>query len=240
VGNLFLYDSDFKVSEELMFAQWMKTPEKPVPVDDWGGLATAIMGQSRIDKLVLHFHSYDGGLLVGSENKTLDEPSVAALFTKKGAKVPQIDSIAFIGCNLGGRPAAVLAFADLFKTKVTTGYTWFIVHQLFTIHFKKGMDEADVKKALDPFAPYAINTLPAAPVLAKVLLSRDVDQDVFVLYGSRDESFTDIPIAAGKQRTHKPWTQAEPVTILANEARKKEDAFQADPVLPFWLVTIKR
>ena len=241
MGTLFLYDSDFIADEERMFAQWASnSSDKPVPIDDWPGLAAAIMGQSKISQLVLHFHSYDGGILVGSENKTLDEPSVAALFTKPGSKPPQIDTITFLGCNVGGRPAALLAFADLFKAKSVSGYTWYVVHQRITINFPKGMSEADVKKFLDPYVPYAINPLPAAPVLAKVLGSRKVDQDILVFYGSRDESFTPIPIEPGKGRTHKSWKDAEPVTIPANDAKAKEQAYQADPVLPFWLVTVKR
>ena len=35
------------------------------------------MGNTKITQFVLHFHSYDGGILVGPENKTLDEHRVA-------------------------------------------------------------------------------------------------------------------------------------------------------------------
>jgi hypothetical protein len=117
MADLYLHDSDFDAGQEKIIAKGMfSIAEKPVPIDDWPGLATAIQKHTKIGHLAFSFHSFSGGMIVGSDGRELGEASVDKLFTKP----PQVDRISFFGCNVGNRPVQMAAFGKLFGAKSVT------------------------------------------------------------------------------------------------------------------------
>ena len=111
MADLYLHDSDFVATEEKIIAKGMYgIAEKPLPIDDWNGLAEAVQKQTKIGHLAFGFHSFDGGMMVGSDGRELGEELVRKLFTKP----PQVDKISFFGCNVGNRPVQMAAFGKIF------------------------------------------------------------------------------------------------------------------------------
>lgn len=96
MADLYLHDSDFDAGQEKIIANGMYgIADKPVPIDDWPALAAAMQKHTRIGHLAFSFHSFDGGMIVGSEGRELGEASVTKLFTKP----PRVDKISFFAAT---------------------------------------------------------------------------------------------------------------------------------------------
>lgn len=233
--DLYLYDADFDASMEKSIAKagYRIPGDNVLPIKDWGHLAKAMMHNAEVGQLVLCFHSFDGGMLVGSEGRTLSEESVSKLFTKR----PKIRNIAFTGCNVGNRPDEMAAFARMFKAETVSGYTWSTVKQLITATFPKGTREEAIKKTLAPFEPYIAGALPAANVLATNATHKEVTVKLVGLYGSADgETASAMPIPDREGKNRKPWKSAKKREINASEVPV---GASDSPVVPFELVTVK-
>jgi hypothetical protein len=234
--DLYLHDPGFDATEEKAMARGMfGVTDELMAVQDWMGLAAAIMRHGKIGRLVFSFHSFDGGMIVGGNGKQLGEAAVKALFTKP----TQVDTIAFGGCNVGNRPSQMLAFAKIFGAKMVSGYTWSMVKQTVRVRFPKGTTEAKIKGTLDPLAPYSVDMLPAANLVKTQALRKDHEAKLVCCYGSIDGSTTSmIPIPFGEQRGRKPWKDAKEKMIRAVEAEKTEREYQASPVVAFECVRV--
>lgn len=237
MADLYLHDSDFDAGQEKIIANGMYgITDKPVPIDDWPALAAAIQNQTRIGHLAFSFHSFPGGMIVGSDGRELGEASVVKLFTKP----PQVDKISFFGCNVGNRPVQMAAFAKMFGAKSVSGFTWWMIKTPINVKLPKGVDEKRIKAVLDPFVPYSVELIPAANVLVKTHISRkDHEINLVAVYGSPDGSFAStIPIPLGEQKNRRPWKDAIRKTIKAADAAATEKAYQASPVVGFELLTV--
>lgn len=235
--DLYLYDSGFDAAHEKIIAKGMfGIADKPVPIDDWKGLATAIQKHTKIGQLAFSFHSFDGGVLVGGDGRELGEESVRKLFTKP----PKVDKISFFGCNVGNRPVQMAAFAKIFGAKTVSAFTWWMIKTPINIKLPKGVSEKKIKDALEPLAPYSVELIPAANVLVKVYTSRkDHAVNIVAVYGSPDGSFAStIPIPFGEQKNRKPWKEAVKKEIKAADAATTEKDYQASPVVAFELLTV--
>ncbi len=237
MSDLFLFDKEFDPKVEAIAAKGMfGIKDKPVPVGSWEDLAKEIQRQAQIGKLVLSFHSFPGGMLVGGNGRELGEKSVRDLFKKP----PRVESISFVGCNVGGRPVQMVAFAKLFSAKKVSGYTWYVVKQTVSIKIPKGTSKETIKSTLDPFVPYSAEMLPAADLIAKVYaFKQNYTLNLVAYYGSSEgDAASTIPISAAERRKHKPWTAAVKVDIRASEADAKEKFYEKTPVVDFELVTV--
>lgn len=237
MADLYLHDSDFDAAQEKIIANGMfGITEKPVPIDDWKGLAAAIQKHTKIGHLALSFHSFGGGMIVGSEGRELGEESVTKLFTKP----PQVDRISFFGCNVGNRPVQMAAFGKLFAAKSVTGFTWWTIKQPVNVKLPKGVSEEKIKKALDPFVPYSVELIPAAEVLVKTHTSRkDHEINIVAVYGSPDGSTAStLPIPLGEQKNRKPWKEAVKKMIKLADAAATEKAYDASPTVAYELLTV--
>lgn len=210
--------------------------EKPVPIDDWKGLAAAIQKHTRIGHLTCSFHSFGGGMIVGSEGRELGEESVGKLFTKP----PPVDKISFFGCNVGNRPVQMAAFGKLFGAKSVSGFNWWMIKQPVNVKLPKGVEEKRIKAALDPFAPYSAELIPAANVLVKTHTSRkDHEINLVAVYGSPDGSTASaLPMPLGEQKNRKPWKEAARKTIKLADAATAEKVYDASPIVAFELLTV--
>jgi hypothetical protein len=237
MADLYLYDPEFNLAHEKIIAKGMfGIDERPVEVDDWKALGTAIQKHGAIGHLAFSFHSFDGGMLVGGEGRELGEESVRKLFTKP----PKVDKISFFGCNVGNRPVQMAAFGKLFGARSVAGFTWWMIKTPIEVNLPKGVAEKKIKDALDPLAPYSVELIPAANVLVKVHTSRkDHLVRLVAVYGSPDGAFAStIPIPFGEQKNRKPWKEAARKTIKAADAAATEKAYQSSPVVAFELLTV--
>ncbi|MPZ34451.1 MAG: hypothetical protein GEV13_26280 [Rhodospirillales bacterium] len=237
MADLHLYDSEFDAGQEKIIAKGMfGIAEKPVPIDDWKDLAAAIQKHTKIGHLACSFHSFGGGMIVGSEGRELGEESVAKLFTKP----LQVDKISFFGCNVGNRPVQMAAFGKIFGAKSVAGFTWWMIKTPINVKLPKGVSEKKIKEALDPFAPYSVELIPAANVLVKTHTSRkDHEINLVAVYGSPDGSTAStLPIPLGEQKNRKPWKEAVKKTIKLADAAATEKAYDASPIVAFELLTV--
>ena len=235
--DLYLHDSDFDAAQEKIIAKGMfGITERPVPIDDWKGLAAAIQKHTKIGHLALSFHSFSCGMIVVSDGRELAEESVTKLFTKP----PQVERISFFGCNVGNRPVQMAAFGKLFGAKAVTGFTWWTIKQPVNVKLPKGVSVEKIKKALDPFVPYSVELIPAAEVLVKTHTSRkDHEIDIVAVYGSPDGSTASaLPIPLGEQKNRKPWKEAVKKTIKLADAATTEKAYDASPTVAYELLTV--
>jgi hypothetical protein len=241
MADLFLYDSDdgsFDPANEAIIATGMTgITTKPKGVDSWDALAKAILAESAIGHLVLHFHGNDGQLQAGGDMRFLDEKSVTGLFTA-ATRVPKVNKITFLGCNVGNLPHRMATFAKLFGAKQVSGYTWYTVNQAVTIKFPKGTDEAAARKAMAPFTDYSAAPLPDPMAVEKVHTKKGAyELRILVFYGSQAGSFASaIPIPFGESKTRKPRKDAALTTLTEKQAAGL--AGTVNPVPGFEFVTV--
>jgi hypothetical protein len=164
---------------------------------------------------------------------------VKDLFASKTGEVrTQIDDIAFVGCNVGSRPARMAAFGKLFDASTVTGYSWWIVRQEIDITIPKGSTESSLRKAL---APYAKWVRPPINYVALALAARraDATRKLLVMYASYEGDFLKFPVSFGSSRGFKPIGEAEDLKLTGGQAAAKEKEFDDSPVVPFYKVTVE-
>ena len=92
----------------------------------WKALADRILGYGEIGQLILAFHSYGGGLMIGNRIRDLDQKKVKDLFFPRSGKLPpKTDSIIFEGCSIAQRPVRMANFARWFRARQVSGRTSF-------------------------------------------------------------------------------------------------------------------
>lgn len=237
MADLYLYDPEFDAGHEKIIAKGMfGIGDKPVAVDDWKGLATALQKHAKLGHVAFSFHSFDGGMIVGGDARQLGEESVKKLFTKP----PKAEKISFFGCNVGNRPVQMAAFATLFGAKTISAFTWWTIKTPISVKLPKGVAEKKIKDALEPFAPYSVELIPAANMLVKTYTSRkDHEVTLIAVYGSPDGSFAStIPVPFGEQKNRKPWKEAVKKSIKTADAAATETAYQSSPVVAFEFLTV--
>ncbi len=238
---LYIYDkTDRVVGEDILAKEIFKAGRKNmVSVASWDDLATAIKRHTSIDHLILSFHGYEGGLIVGGDSRYVDEANVLKLFqSKSGGSVPTINKISFVGCNVGGRPAKMATFARLFSANTVSGYTWYMVRQEITLDLPRGNSVADIKNILKPYADFVRPKLnPSA--MAAATRSRDKKFKLLLMYGASTYSTIDkFPLDSRKKRNFKPVGEARQTSIAASKAKQAEADYDASPVTPFEKVIV--
>jgi len=238
---LYVFDkTDKVVGEEILAREIFKTARKNmVGVGSWDDLARVIKRHASIDHLVLSFHGYEGGLIVGNNSRYVDEASVIKLFqSKSGAGVPTINNISFVGCNVGGRPAKMATFAKLFSAKTVSGYTWYMVRQEITVELPPGNTVSDINKFLSPYVNFVRPKINAAAMVAATKKRRKKFK-LLVMYGARSYSTIDsFPLDSRKKREYKPIGEASQTNIDAASAKRVEAEFDESPVTTFQKVTV--
>ena len=188
MADLFLYNSasDFDADADAIMAKGLfgiTDSNLIVPIDDWEGLAKEIQKHPKIDRLVLHFHAFSGGMLVGGNGRELNEKSVLDLFTKP----PKITKISFVGCHTGKAPTNMWTFAKIFSASSVSGFTWTVVWQWMTFKFPKGVTEKASRDMLTPFEKLAVEMLPAPKIIEATAKSGDRIVKTVAMYGSSDD-----------------------------------------------------
>ena len=242
MADLFLYDSSdssFVLAQEKLIAKGMAgITDKPQGVNSWDAFAKAVLAHSTIGHLALHFHGNDGQMMIDGDMRWVGERSVTELFTKAKTKAPTVETISFLGCNVGNGPHQMAIFGKLFGAKAVSGYTWYTVNQGITVKIPKGTDEAKIRAALAPYADYSAAELPNPMALAKIDAKKgDVKVEILAFYGSLTGTVAStLPIPLGESRTRKAWKEAGKTTVTAKEAEAKKDEFVPSP--PFEYVTV--
>jgi hypothetical protein len=239
MADLYLHDSasDFDPNAEAVIAKGLFSISDSnliVPVDDWDDLAKEIQKHPKIDRLVLHFHAFSGGMLVGGNGRELNEKSVLDLFTKP----PKVEKISFVGCHTGKAPTNMWTFAKIFSASSVSGFTWTVVWQWVNFKFPKGVTEKAARDILTPFEKLSVEMLPASKVIEATAKSGDRTANTVAMYGSSDDStLSTLPISL-QDRAHKPLKDAENRLIKPADAAKVERDLMTSPVPPFQNVTV--
>jgi hypothetical protein len=240
MGDLFLFDPEFKKDEAITTARGMFSIERSSvkPAKDWATLAVEITHNAPLDTLVLNFHGEEGQITVGDRVCYLDDQFVKNLFNKPPKA--KVNDITFIGCNVGRGPNRMWEFAKLFEAKSVSGYTWWLVSQSFTFSFKSGAKAKEINEKLDPFKPYSVETLPATNLVENQSKKRDGHKvTVVTLCGSSNGSPSSaVPIPFVETKDHKPWTVAAPNNLKASGAAAAQEGYEGNPVPAFEKVTV--
>jgi hypothetical protein len=239
MADLYLHDSasDFDPDADAIMAKGLFSitdSKLIVPIDDWDGLAKEVQKHPKIDRLVLHFHAFSGGMLVGGDGRELNEKSVLDLFTK----APKIATISFVGCHTGKAPTNMWTFAKIFSASSVSGFTWTVVWQWVTFNFKKGTTEKAARDLVTPFEKLAVEMLPAPKVMEATAKSGDRIVKTVAMYGSSDDSTVSTLPLSLHDRAHKPLKDAENKVIKPADAAKIERDLLTSPVPPFQNVTV--
>ena len=238
MADLFLHEaaSGFDHDAELIVAKGLFGIDRKLvlAIEDWDELAKEIQKHRQIDRLVLHFHAFSGGMLVGGDGRELNEQSVIKLFDNP----PNVSKIAFVGCHTGKAPTNMWTFAKLFSATSASGYTWTVFWQWATFNFPKGVAAKQVSDLLTPYEKMAVDMLPAPTVVATTAKSADRTVKTVLMYGSSDDSEAKtVPITA-TDRYHKPLKEAEQRNITSADAPKVERELLTSPTPPFQNVTV--
>lgn len=239
---LYLFDAKSKVpGEDLLAREIFKTSRKNmVGVGSWDDFANVVNGYSSIEHLVLSFHGYEGGLNIGNNLRDVDEKSVIGLFAPKtGSDAPSIDKISFVGCNVGGRPAKMATFANLFGAKTVSGYTWYIGRQEITFELPPGNTASEITKTLKPYSSF-VRPKPNASAMAAATRRKKKVIKLLIMYGAKSYSTIDsFPLDSRKKRVFKPIDEAAQTTVTVSNAKKLETEIDESPVTSFQKVTVK-
>jgi hypothetical protein len=208
-------------------------------IKSWNALAKEILLHKKIDHLILSFHSYSGGLLVGIVARDLDQKNVKDLFMVKSGGVPtRVTRISFDGCNIANSPRRMTSFAQWFRAEKVSGYTWSIAVQQAWIKIPKGMDETSIKKDLGPYKKYIISNLPDSQALAKRCRAGDIKETFIVSYGSEDGSTAQFPLKPSQEKVIKPLSSARERTVNAAEVDNLQNEYDLAVIQAFEHVTI--
>ncbi|WP_419656865.1 uncharacterized protein Dvar_59910 [Desulfosarcina variabilis str. Montpellier] len=243
IAELFLYDSDMDRRVQLKIAKGkynISNPKSVVPINSWKALAKKMLSFSRIDHLVLSFHAYSGGMLIGIEAKDLDAKSVKKLFTnKKGIVTTKIEKIDIDGCNVAENPTRMARFAKWFAARQISAYTWSLVFQRIKIKFSKGNDEGEIKKILAPYRKFIISNLPKAATLAHRCKSGSLRIAFVIAYGSEDGTHATFPIPSRQEKYIKPLSSARERSINLPDVTSLQKEYDDSVIQSFEHVTIK-
>lgn len=242
ITDLFMYDSDMERPVQLLIAKGkynITTDKSIIAIESWEALAKKILSFSIIDHLVLSFHAYSGGMLIGVTAKDLDAKSVKQLFTNKKGVVPtRIEKISIDGCNIAEQPARMATFAKWFDARQISGYTWSLVFQKIQIVFSKGSDESSIKKQLAPYRKFVISDLSDAATLTHRCKSAKLNISFVIAYGSDDGSEATFPITPKQEKTIKPLGSARQRKIDLSNVPSLQKEYDDSIVQPFEHVTI--
>lgn len=240
--DLFLYDSGFKKKIQIEIAKQrynMPNPKSLLAVKSWSDLAKTILRYKKIGHLVLSFHSYGGGLMVGGNIRNLDEGSVEKLFFRENNETNTlVEIISFDGCNVAQKPSRLYNFAKWFRAKSVSGYTWFIVVQEFWIDIPKGSDEASIRKDLEQYRKYVISALPDSKALSKRCKTTKIRVPFIISYGSEDGRTVTFPLKLRDQRNAKSLDEAVKRNIRAAEVKQLQKEYDDAVIQAFERVTI--
>ncbi len=240
--ELFLYDSDFKKQIQVEIAKQrynISSPKHLFAVKSWNALSKIILGYKKIGHLVLSFHSYGGGLIVGGNVRDLDEGSVKNLFFGKSSETNTlVEKISFDGCNVAQKPSRLYNFAKWFGAKSVSGYTWFIVVQEFWIDIPKGSDEASIRKDLAHYRKYIISALPESTALSKRCRTVKIRVPFILSYGSEDGRTVSFPLKPRDQRKVKALDETVKRNIRAAEVGQLQKEYDDAVIQAFERVTI--
>ena len=174
-------------------------------------------------------------MTVGGDERDLNQKPVTSHFDK----TPKAEQIYFVNCRVGLGPARMRDFAKLFGAGSVSGYTWWLVKQVFTVKIPKGAKEEVIKMAPDPFSPYTVEMFPIANILKSQTQGTVRDVIIVALYGSSDQSpASTVPIPFVGSKNHKAWTQATKRNIAATDAAAAGEDYEANPVPDFEQVTV--
>ena len=238
--QLYLYDQESDRQSELLIAKYRYNITKDArvkPVKDLRDLAAKINSEQQIGHLVLSFHGFGGGIIVGKHAYNLDDSKVKSTLTStRRGSVPSVERINFFGCNIGLKPSRLKSFAGIYGARRASAYTWFIVHQKISLTIPKGNTVQDVEKTLENYEAYILGTPDPAGLAARAG-AKDAQVPLILVYGSKDGSTAKFPIGFGQKRNFQPLSQAKKTEIKAANVAKADTEYDA-PVVFFEYVTV--
>ncbi len=241
-AELFIYDSDLDKDIQWVIAQKrynISSRKNMFAVKSWKALSKNVLQYKKIGHLVLSFHSYGGGLIIGGNVRDLDEKSVKKLFTNpSNVTTTQVDKISFDGCNVANKPRRLANFAKWFGAKSVSGYTWFIVVQKYSIEIPKGNDASSIRKDLAHYRKYVISTLPDATALSNRCRTQTIKVPFILSYGSEDGRTVQFPLRPRDQRTIKALDEAAKRNIAAAGVNQLQKEYDDAVIQAFEQVTI--
>lgn len=233
IKELYLYDSSSKaVDERIIAKEIFKITNKKAfkPINSWKTLGKVINRYSVIGKLVLSFHGYGGGMIVGGHVRDVDQLQVKKLFSGKNT-APMVTEIHFFSCNIGNRPVRLAAFGRLFGAKTVSGYTWYIVHQRVTLKLGSG-DTASVKRQLKPYRGFIVPSINDGSLKPNRVIR------FMIIYGSSDGGSARFPLSFGDERKFKPLNQARERKVMLTKVGSVQQELESSPISPFERIVV--
>lgn len=215
-------------------AIWRIDGKQQRQADDLDSLASEIGKYDKLEELVLCYHGYSGGILVGGDAYTLSDPQIAKAFAKKKT---QIDCIRFEGCWVGEDPDEMAAFGRLFGSSTVSGFTWTGWSNTIDLNMPKGTTPEALKKLVEPFEKWFVPNSVNMPMLAQ--RARQGSRQTIGLLWYQYTLDDHPPYLNDNYRkfgavTFKARNEARPRTVAAKDAKPSDS-----PHPPFEYVTVK-
>ena len=243
MAKLLLFASELQKELVVIAAIHQIGVKEQKAIDSLDEMAKAISAHKNLDELVIFVHGYRGGMMLGDDAYTLDDPPVAKAFAKKTTKV---EHIRFEGCWVGEEPNTMAAFGRFFDAKTVSGFTW--VHWLnqITINLPKGTTAKSLETVLKSVPGTTSSLLPwippppGGPALAQLAsmasggnATATVPLEWFQYSLDEKQPFNNNNIEHLGKHTYKLRKDATQKSVAAKNAKP-----YTDPTPPFDYVTV--
>lgn len=234
MAKLFLYDRELAAGPAIA-AIWKIDAKQQRRVDDLAGAAKAIGEFKQLEELVMYFHGYAGGIILGGDAYSLSDPKVAQAFAGTTTK---IQHIRFEGCWVGEAPDEMAAFGRLFSSSYVSGFTWTGWAQDIEVMIPKAVNAKDLKQILSPYERWFMPGGPDVVQLASMAKQSSVKRRIWLLWYQytlqNQPPYVDDNYKKYGPVTYKARSEAKGRTVEAKDAKRS-----TAPVPPFEYVTVK-
>jgi hypothetical protein len=235
MAKLFLTDGEHGSTSPAIAAIWKIDLKQIRQVDDLKGVANEVGKFKQLDELVMNFHGFAGGILLGGEGFKLSDQKVKDIFAKTTTK---IEHIRFEGCWVGEAPDEMAAFGRLFSSSFVSGFTWTSWNNDIEVKVPKGISPKDLRKFLSRFEKWLMPGSPDMGQLASLAKSHDFKKTLLLLWYQYTLQ-TQPPYENDNYKrlgshTYKARSEVTNRTVEAKDAKTSDS-----PVPPFEYVTVK-
>jgi hypothetical protein len=190
--DLFVFHSELQNVAPAIARIWGIGNQDQKSADKVPDLAKEITSRKQIERLILFYHGYPGGIILDDYGVSLSDKVLADAFAKSTTK---IEHIGFEGCWVGEAPDEMAAFGRLFGNADVSGFTWTTWTGEITVDIPKGVTPDGMSKVLKPFEPWLMPGSPTIAQLASMSRSADAKATLKMLW-YRPASMRNRPISA--------------------------------------------
>jgi hypothetical protein len=154
--KLLIYDANvprWNVTAPIFVEQVLQCDPKEClrKVRSWKELVSELRKYETIDQLVLYFHGFKGGLIIGGDGKELRE--VVRLFAR--GRRPKVNKqIDFEACRVAEGPDHLAAFARIFRAPTIRAYNYFYVDSILPVNVEKTDNSESLRRKLAQYRDY--------------------------------------------------------------------------------------